>query len=107
MEMGGRMKLLLLGLLLTSSAFAQTNDLRIEIERGNVKTIDPAYLEKDDFSMLNIDFEHGFKNNLYMTMGMSSGSGTLSWLTQSKKTTLIGSSPREYIAFKVGIGIRF
>ena len=101
------MKYILIGLLLTSSAFAQNNDLRIELERGNDKTIDPAYIEKDDFSMMNIDFEHGFDNDMYMTMGMSSGSGTLSWLTQSRKTTLIGSSPREYFAFKVGIGIRF
>lgn len=100
-------KLLLLGLMLTSTAYAQKNDLRIELERGNSKTIDPSYLEKDDFSMINIDFEHSFDYDIYMTIGMSTGSGTMSWLTQSKKTTLIGSSPREHFAFKFGVGVKF
>ena len=101
------MKLLLLGLLLTSAAYAQDNDLKIEIERGNSSTLDPSYIEKDDFSMMNIDFEHSFAHDIYITVGMSSGSGTLSWLTQSRKNTLIGSSPREHFAFKFGVGWRF
>ena len=101
------MKLLLLGLLLTSTAYAQQNDLRIEFDRGTNKMIDPTVQEVESFNMITIGFEHSFNKNMYGIIGVSSGDGSVDWITRNGKKIDIGSVPSEYYSFKVGVGWRF
>ena len=107
------MKLLLLGfitgvhILLTSTAYAQQNDLRIEFDRGTNKTIDPAVQEVESFSMITIGFEHSFNKNIYGIIGVSSGDGSVNWISKKGKKIDMGSIPSKYYSFKVGVGWRF
>ena len=96
-------KLLIVGLLLTSTAYAQKNDIHIEIENQGTRTFDAPYNYATNMSIVNFSFSHDFTDSVYSTMTFSTGSGQ----TITRSSHYYDETPHRYSAVKMGIGFRF
>lgn len=96
-------KLLIMSLLLTSTAYAQKNDIHIEMESQGTRTFDAPYRYSTHMSIINLTYSHNFTDSVYTTMGFSTGSGE----TISISKTDYEETPHRYSAVTIGIGFKF
>ncbi len=85
-------KLLIISLLMTSVAYAQNNNLHIELESQGTRTFDAPYKHATYMSIINLSYSHDFSDSVYTTMGISTGSGE----TVSISKTDYDETPHRY-----------
>ena len=88
---------------MTSVAYAQNNEIHIEIENQGTRTFEAPYRYATHMAIINLSYSHNFTDNVYTTMGFSTGSGE----TISLSKTDYDETPHRYSAVKVGIGFKF
>ena len=101
------MKYLLLGLMLTSTAYATKNDLHFEIDNSTASMYDKPYKDTQQMRVFNITYEHEYPNRIYTTIGMSMGHGETEIKHSEHFLVSYERKSNTYSAVKFGIGFRF
>ena len=100
-------KLLILGLLLTSTAYAEGHDLQFEVEVEDLSSDNKLSRSFTEMKVLNIDYEYAVNRQFYLTGGLSTGSGYTNKISSNKWGTFREQSPHDYSGFRAGVGFRF